>query len=206
MNIIITGYYNKNNFGDDLFELIADKLFQNDKFKKQINTYEIIPITNIIETCINNDDNKIPDYIILFGGETLNDFFLDKLITIYEYYKSRSVQNKAIKCNKINKSNKTNKTNSKNIYKQCLFKAFSVSCNQEYNVNLINKLQLFDTIYFRSMKDYNFFKNRMVFSMTECEYVPDIVMSLNFDKIIKIPHLNKYVGFFFITNGILQFK
>ena len=80
MNIIITGYYNKNNFGDDLFELIADKLFQNDKFKKQINTYEIIPITNIIDTCINNDDNKIPDYIIFFGGETLNDFFLVKLL------------------------------------------------------------------------------------------------------------------------------
>jgi polysaccharide pyruvyl transferase WcaK-like protein len=190
MNIIITGYYSKDNFGDDLFELIADKLFQSDKFKKQINTYEIIPITNLIDTCtcINNDDGNIPDCIILFGGETLNDFFLDKLITIYEYYKSRNVQKKHIKAN-------NNATNN-NAYKQCLFKAFSVSCNQEYNVNLINKLQLFDTIYFRSKKDYNFFNYRMIFSMTSCEYIPDIVFTLNFDKIIKIPHLNKYVGFF----------
>ena len=55
MNIIITGYYNKNNFGDDLFELIADKLFQSDKFKKQICHYEIIPITNLVKRCIKNE-------------------------------------------------------------------------------------------------------------------------------------------------------
>ena len=83
MNVIITGYYAKNNFGDDLFELIADKLFQSDKFKKKINNYEIIPITNLIEQCKNNN---LPDCIILFGGETLNDFFLDKLISIYEIF------------------------------------------------------------------------------------------------------------------------
>ena len=118
MNIIITGYYNKNNFGDDLFELIADKLFQSDKFKKKINNYEIIPITNLIEQCKNNN---LPDCIILFGGETLNDFFLDKLISMYEN-------------NKITRKKSITKNN-------CLFKAFSVSCNQEYSVSLINKIQ-----------------------------------------------------------------
>ena len=148
MNIVITGYYNKNNLGDDLFELYADKLFQSDKFKKNINQYKIIPITKIIDGKITykfdgkivNTNNTMPDCIVLFGGETLNDFFLDKLIDIYEN-------------NKKTKNTKHN-THSNN----CLFKAIGVSCNQEYNTNLINKLQLFDTIIFRSKKDYNFFK------------------------------------------------
>ena len=194
MNIIITGYYNKNNFGDDLFELISDKLFQSDKFKKQICHYEIIPITNLLKRCIKDkkdkkdmndkNDNIIPNCIILFGGETLNDFFLDILININEYYKHINILNK-----KKNKSNNS-------IH--CLFKAFSVSCNQEYNVNLINKIQLFDTIYFRSKKDYNYFNYKIILSnsMTICEYLPDIVFSLNFDKILTLPNTNKCVGFF----------
>ena len=90
MNIVITGYYKKDNFGDDLFELIADKLFQSDKLKKQICNYEIIPINNLLKKCKENNknDNIIPDCIILFGGETLNDYFLDNLIRVYEYYKN----------------------------------------------------------------------------------------------------------------------
>ena len=131
MNIVITGYYNKNNLGDDLFELYAEKLFQSDKFKKHLIKYKIIPITKIIDGKLNNNEksNEIinPDCIVLFGGETLNDFFLDKLINIYE-------------------NNKKSKKNN------CLFKAIGVSCNQEYTSNLINKLQLFDTIIFRSKR------------------------------------------------------
>ena len=187
MNVIITGYYKKDNFGDDLFELIADKLFQNDKFKKQICNYEIIPITQLVKRCKNN--NNIPECIILFGGETINDFFLDILVTIYEYYKNINVSNKV-----FNK----NISNNNNNNKQCLFKAFSVSCNQEYNANLINKMQIFDTIFFRSTKDYNYFKYKILLSnsMTICEYAPDIVFSLNFNKLLSLPNINKCVGFF----------
>jgi polysaccharide pyruvyl transferase WcaK-like protein len=211
MNIIITGYYKKDNFGDDLFELIADKLFQSDKFKKQICNYEIIPINNLLKKCKENNknDNIIPDCIILFGGETLNDYFLDNLIRVYEYYKNINELNKSINksINKLNNKNNSNikisntkisNTKISNNYKNCVFKAFSVSCNQEYNANLINKIQLFDTIFFRSMKDYNYFKYKMILSnsMTICEYVPDIAFSLNFDKILSLPNTNKYVGFF----------
>ena len=197
MNIIITGYYNKNNLGDDLFELYADKLFQSEKFKKQINQYKIIPITHIndgnIDCKIDGQSNIInPDCIVLFGGETLNDFFLDKLISIYE-------NNKKIKKNdKNHKNGKNDKKNTKNNYNNnnCLFKAIGVSCNQEYDKNLINKLQLFDTIIFRSKKDYDFFKERMDMSMTKCAYVPDIVLSLNLERFFTLPNINKYVGFF----------
>ena len=192
MNIVITGYYNKNNFGDDLFELYADKLFQSDKFKKNINQYKIIPITKIIDGKINykfdgkivNTNNTMPDCIVLFGGETLNDFFLDKLIDIYEN-------------NKKTKNTKNN-THSNN----CLFKAIGVSCNQEYNTNLINKLRLFDTIIFRSKKDYNFFKERMDISMCKCDYVPDIVLSLNLERFFTLPNLTKSVGFFFSQTAV----
>jgi len=177
MNIIITGYYKKNNFGDDLFEIYADKLFQSDKFKKHISQYKIIPITQIA----NNILNPKPDCIVLFGGETLNNFFLDKLINIYENNK---------KC--------------KNT--KCLFKAIGVSCNQEYTANLINKLQLFDTIIFRSKKDYVFFKERMNISMTKCEYAPDIVLSLNLEKFFIMPNMHKSIGFFLSQTALSNLK
>ena len=72
MNVIITGYYKKDNFGDDLFELIADKLFQNDKFKKQICNYEIIPITQLVKRCKNNNwRHKVQQQQEIFSDKIL---------------------------------------------------------------------------------------------------------------------------------------
>jgi hypothetical protein len=144
MNITITGYYKKDNLGDDLFEKIAKKIFKNTNKVR----YNIIPIDNLLYP---ENRNNI-DRIILFGGETLNDYFLDKFISIKKY--------------------------SKNVK----YVAISVSCNQTYT-EIINKINIFEYILFRSKKDYNFFKKYI-----ECDYSPDIVFSLK--KKIKLQNTN----------------
>ena len=99
MHIIITGYYKKNNLGDDLFESIAKNIFLRKEFKNEINSYKTISIDDL--TNIENMTNC--DRVILFGGETLNDYFLDKLIELYK------------------------------LKPTIKFNAIGVSCNQDYN-------------------------------------------------------------------------
>jgi polysaccharide pyruvyl transferase WcaK-like protein len=80
INILITGYYKKQNTGDDLFEYIAKKLFVSKK-KEEIK-YKIKSIDEV-----KNDIHYISsnfDKIVLFGGETLNDYFLEPLAKIKE--------------------------------------------------------------------------------------------------------------------------
>ncbi len=77
-NILITGYYKKQNTGDDLFENIAKKLFISNKNI----SYKIKSIDEV-----KNDINNISstfDKIVLFGGETLNNYFLEPLAKIKE--------------------------------------------------------------------------------------------------------------------------
>ncbi len=137
MDIIITGYYKKENLGDDIFDSFAQNLFIN-KHKNLIKSVKILPIDKI-----NLHENRAPvDRVILFGGETLNDYFLDKLIELWKF-------NKNIK-----------------------FNAIGVSCNQSYN-DIVNKIQLFENISFRSKKDYDFFNTYISSS-----YAPDIAFRL----------------------------
>lgn len=82
IKIIITGYYKKNNTGDDIFEKIANKLFISNKSVE----YTIYPI----ETLKKLYDNEVKLFdninsIVLFGGETLNDYFLNTLRLIKQY-------------------------------------------------------------------------------------------------------------------------
>lgn len=145
MNVIITGYYSQSNLGDDLFEYIAKQIFKKN----------IVPIEKITQY------NEC-DRVILFGGETLNNYFLDKLIKLW----------------KLNKNIK--------------FTAVGVSCNQNYN-EVLNKIQLFESISFRSKKDYNFFKDYI-----QSFYYPDIV----FTYPRQITLCRKYVGFFLSQTAI----
>ncbi len=76
--ILITGYYKKDNTGDDIFEKIANKLFVSNSVKRV--EYSILPI-DILKK---NYDTNIKIYenisaIVLFGGETLNEYFLNTL-------------------------------------------------------------------------------------------------------------------------------
>jgi hypothetical protein len=162
MHVIITGYYKKQNYGDDLFEIIAKKIWESKEFKKKVTSYKILPIDKITLS-----ENRTPlDRVILFGGETLNDYFLDKLIELWRF-------NKNIK-----------------------FNAIGVSCNQNYN-DILNKLHIFESIGFRSKKDYNHFKTRI-----DSFYCPDIVFSLN--RVVPRFSLRKkkYVGFFLSQTSV----
>jgi hypothetical protein len=79
MNIVVTGYYYEKNLGDELFLQIAQKIFIEDRFKKQNLDIQNIQFVKI--DLINTSEIKQKcDKIILFGGETLNDYFIDKLI------------------------------------------------------------------------------------------------------------------------------
>jgi polysaccharide pyruvyl transferase WcaK-like protein len=101
MKLIITGFYDHKNLGDDLFKEYAQQIFKTTDFER----IKYVPIENITYS-----ENKTYDIIILFGGEVLNDYFLDKLIN----------------CNKNNKNVK--------------FYAFGVSTNQTYSniINKLN--------------------------------------------------------------------
>lgn len=81
INILITGYYNKQNTGDDLFEHIAKKLFVSNN-KNESYKYKIKSIDEV-KNDINNISSNF-DKIVLFGGETLNDYFLEPLAKIKE--------------------------------------------------------------------------------------------------------------------------
>jgi polysaccharide pyruvyl transferase WcaK-like protein len=171
LNIIITGYYNKNNLGDDLFLELAKKIFN--KFNhlncRYINL-DSIGTENIEETC------NFTDRVILFGGETINDYFLDKLIYIREY---------AIT----------------NLKKYIPIYGIGVSCNSDYNY-IQFKADIFDFIILRNCKDYDFFLPR--FTKNNCKYIPDIVflkkkiVSYNFWS----KPTNKRVGFFLSQTAV----
>ena len=111
MNIIVTGYYEEKNLGDDLFEKIAKQIFSDDKIKPKINKIEYIKIDRINSNEVYFNSDKL----ILFGGETMNDYFLDKIILFKK----------------------------KNPNSEC--HAIGVSCNQDYKtiqnkVNIFDKI------------------------------------------------------------------
>lgn len=171
INIIIVGYYNKNNFGDDLFLELAKKIFS--KYSTLNCRYmglDNIGPDNIEETC------NFCDKIILFGGETINDYFLDKLIYIRDYGIS-------------------------NLKKYIPIYGIGVSCNADYNQILL-KADIFDYLILRNKKDYEFFSKR--FSLNMCKYIPDIVflkkkiVSYNFWS----KPTNKRVGFFLSQTAV----
>jgi len=157
MHFIITGYYKKNNLGDDLFEKYASILFKKfiKKYKNKISSYKILPIQDICE-----DKNiRNCDRVILFGGETLNDFFLDKLIELSQ------------------------------LKKDVKFNAIGVSCNQDYN-SVINKLNIFESIIFRSKIDYI-----NLSPLINSSYAPDMVFHLNKNISLTL-RKNNIIGFF----------
>jgi polysaccharide pyruvyl transferase WcaK-like protein len=142
-NILITGYYNKNNLGDDLFLELAKKIFTKNVLLncKYISTGEIN----------SNNINELSlwlDTIILFGGATINNYFLDKIILVKEYcylYLNKKIIN---------------------VY------AIGVCCNCDRQ-DILLKLDIFDYVIFRNKYDYNYFKGRLL-----CNYIPDIVFLL----------------------------
>lgn len=130
MHIIITGYYKKENLGDDLFESYAFNLFNKfkQKYSYKITSVKILPIDEI---CLSQNRANC-DRVILFGGEVLNNYFLDRLI---ELKRLKLDENSDVK-----------------------FVAIGVSCNQDYN-QIINKINIFEYIIYRTKTDYNNLSN-----------------------------------------------
>lgn len=121
MHIVITGYYKKDNLGDDLFEKIADKIFNKiySKNKNKISSYKIVPIDKL--TLL---ENRIDcDRVILFGGEVLNDYFLDKLIELSKI--------KPVKFNAIGVS--SNQDRDTLINKIQIFESCTFRCKEDYD-------------------------------------------------------------------------
>lgn len=171
LNVIVTGYYNKKNLGDDLFLELAQKIFI--KFDNLLCRYinlDSIGNENIEDTC------NFADRIVLFGGETINDYFLDKLIFIRDFA--------------IN-----------NLKKYIPIYGIGVSCNSDYN-QIQFKSDIFDYLVLRNIKDYDFFSKRLNKNM--CKYIPDIVflkkkmISYNFWS----KSTNKKVGFFLSQTAV----
>lgn len=70
MNIVILGYYNRQNLGDDLFQYVFEKFFETR-----------YPDANVLY--INPDDVKRisseTDIIIVGGGDIINNYFMEKI-------------------------------------------------------------------------------------------------------------------------------
>ena len=141
MNFIITGYYFKSNLGDNLLMNSASSLFHNKSFR-------IISIDtiNIFNTSLIDKLISWTDALILFGGEVINDYFLNKLIAFRTY--SLSKFNKFIP-----------------------FYAFGVSSNSDPNY-ILSKVDIFEFISFRNSNDLNIFYPRYNNFIT---YIPDPV-------------------------------
>jgi hypothetical protein len=99
MNIVITGYYYEKNLGDDLFLQIAEKIFRRHKLTKYniiTDDIQFIKIDSIMTNKVRGKCNKI----ILFGGETLNSYFIDKLIRFKTKHKC-DVYGIGVSCNQL---------------------------------------------------------------------------------------------------------
>ena len=152
-NILITGYYFKQNYGDELLLDIAKKLITSKYIKNYQISTKIIGIDGIDHTNV-QELSEWADKIVLFGGEVINDYFLDKLIIIKKYGLD-------------------------NLKKNIHMYAIGVSCNTEYNY-IKNKLNIFEVIIFRNHKDYQEFLPTL--TNYYCKTLPDPVFLLKAEK------------------------
>lgn len=153
IHLCITGYYYKKNLGDDLLLDVAKKIFITKYSINHIDVSARYISTDAIEVgnpVYMDELVKWTDYVILFGGEVLNSYFLDRLIRM-KYYAMEKHR--------------------KNIS----FVAFGVSTNVEYN-EIIDKVDLFEYIIFRNRNDYDQYVPRL--TTDHCSVLPDPVFLL----------------------------
>lgn len=151
LHLLITGYYFKNNLGDDLLLKVANSIFTSK-----------VAGTDIVIRTISTDEIKTynevymdelitwTDRVILFGGEVLNTYFLDRLIAIKQAAFER---------------------HRKNIP----FYAIGVSTNTAYD-EIVSHVDLFDYIIFRNSVDYKQYLPRL--TSEYCSVLPDPVFLL----------------------------
>ena len=84
MKILLVGYFDRGNFGDDLFKYIWSIFFQHTKHEIVYSSIDDIKLL---------DDISIFDKIILGGGDVINEYFIDIL---YTYIGSKGIKITAV--------------------------------------------------------------------------------------------------------------
>ena len=134
MKILLYGYYNKHNFGDDLFEFILKKYLDS----KNI-LYIVSNSSNLNEIYTTNLNI---DMIIFGGGEIINDYFM---IPIFKYIKYNNLYNIPIYGISIGYDNEFND----------IYITFFDKCIFRNNLNIIdNKKYFFDNDLIFGLKRY----------------------------------------------------
>ena len=171
MHYLITGYYGKQNLGDMLFEELAHEIFT----QVQKHTYTVVPIDCLL-TATDGDGAGAGtgacayDALVLFGGETLNDYFLDIILRF-------RAQHMHMQSRPMHMQSRPMPMQSRPMQ----FFALGVSCNQAY-ADIFNKVQVFDKIIFRALADYTYFKPFLC-----CDYAPDLIFYKKFQKTAQAP-------------------
>jgi hypothetical protein len=189
MNVIITGYYYHQNLGDDLFEFISRKIFLSKKFSTIFPSIKYVRI----EDLYNSEYKKDCSRIILFGGEVLNDYFLDKLINIW-------LQNKSIKFNAIGVSSNQDLesiANKMNLFETVVFRnnidysyfKEKINCSYVPDIVFTMKKNIFSSII--KLKHVGFFLSQTaLFNMTREK---ETVYLKNISNVIRFWQNNGYV-------------
>ena len=122
MKILLYGYYNKYNFGDDLFEFILKKYLDS----KNI-SYIISNSSNLNEIY---KTNLNIDMIMFGGGEIINDYFM---IPIFKYIKYNNLYNIPIYGTSIGYDNESNN----------MYITFFDKCIFRNKLNIIDNIKYF---------------------------------------------------------------
>ena len=128
--VYVVGYYFKGNYGDDLLLDVAQSIFQ-----KRVGCVSYHSIENIEKEYDYGSHGRCA--VVLFGGEVLNSYFLDRLVRIY------------LRTSHIVKIDTFVDLVSPKFY------AFGVSTNAPFNEILLNQLSIFTHILFRNQCDYD---------------------------------------------------
>jgi polysaccharide pyruvyl transferase WcaK-like protein len=149
IRILITGYYYKQNLGDDLLLQYAQTIFRSTRNLIVIPRYLSTDTIEIHNKEAMDELIKTTDVVVLFGGEVINTYFLDRLIAMKRTAMMR---------------------HNKNIP----FYAFGVSCNSDYQ-EIQSRMDLFEYVIFRNRTDYLAFLPRL--TERHSEVLPDPVFA-----------------------------
>jgi hypothetical protein len=180
MKILLYGYYDQGNFGDELFDLFFSKYFD----KKQISYIKLNPA----KLELNFKQIEKVDLIFLGGGEIINDYFM---IPLFEYIIYHNLYNVSIYGASIGYSiNLSNKY--LNFFDKCIFRNnLQIVNNQNYFFDndiifglnhIINLKELSDSI----IVDLNTIGFYMIDKITTTDMTNIIGFIRNLNPIYKI--------------------
>lgn len=109
MVVLLYGYYTKTNLGDDLFELIFTKYFENKN--------KTIVTMNPHDLNVSYKSNLNIDFILFGGGEIINSYFLFPIFKYMKYHNNYNILIHGISIGYQRKSNKL-----VDFFDKCIFR------------------------------------------------------------------------------------